>query len=85
MIAVTRSRRSAVGVERETDEISLHRGVDDLGEVAAGQLRPPFRADFHAEPGDQLSRRRSAVLHRHRPTAVVLGGAAGCWPSVSDG
>ena len=38
--------RQRVGVDRMADEIGLHRGVDDLGEIAAAQQAARSRAGF---------------------------------------
>ncbi len=50
-----------------TDEISLHRPADELGQIAAAQQRAPLRPNLGAEPRHQLlASDREMLLNRAR-------------------
>ncbi len=66
--------RKRIGLHRVADKIRLHRGIDDLGEIAAREERPPLRPDLRPKPSAQLLagdeeaflNRCRRVVHRNR-------------------
>ncbi len=67
-----------VGLDPVARQIGLHRGVDDLGELAAAQDQAALGADFAFEAGQHFSRaasRRSSWELRAAGSAIGAGAA----------
>ena len=57
--------RRGAGVDGVPDPVGLHRRLDHIGQVAAAQQRPPFRADLRLKArGQFVARARQPILDR---------------------